>query len=430
MKDRLVTVAGGLLALALVVMLLVPVPRESSDRISRPLSNDRGAQGLAGLERWLSSGGVPTEALRLRYTELAGSLERVPRGNLLIVSLPQRTRARPDEIVALREWLEVGNSVLVLAALGDVPRWRTVSQPGSTGDFVEGLGFELETITIETTGEPAQVDDDAARDREVEALMDEVSGTSIALVPRAAHPVTRDVRRVAARSTSVLDLGWDLVGLDGQRAVLALLADPSGGTALWEARVGKGRMWLSRYADLFGNASLGEADNARLLANVVAAALGPNGRVVLDDMHQGLTDLYDPRAFFADPRLLATLGFIGGFWLLYLVGSSRRLALPRPAAPRYFAAELARAMGDLFVRRIGDITLARRLFAHFFDDFRARHGLPTNGEPVWAQLLGMSQLERDDVRELRSLYERTAAGTRVDTIALARMLQRTRNSLS
>ena len=102
MKDRLVTIAGGLLAFALVVMLLIPVQRDESANISKPLSSDRGRAGLQGLERWLRSGGVKTDALRRRYTALASSLDLAPRGNLLIVTLAQQTPSRPDEREALR----------------------------------------------------------------------------------------------------------------------------------------------------------------------------------------------------------------------------------------------------------------------------------------------------------------------------------------
>lgn len=429
MKDRLVTVAGGLLALTLMVILLVPVPDQAPGEVSRPLSADRGRQGLQGLERWLTAGGVATEVLGRRYTELGAGAEGVPTGNLLVVSLPQRTPSRPRERAALREWLARGNSILVLAAAGDVPRWSTLSDSDSTRRFLQGLGFELDMSGDSSGGGHGDSPEERSA-ATMAALASQISGEPVSLEPRTPHPVTRGVDRVAARSVRPLDLGWQLRGHDAQRAVLGLLAEPGAQTALWEARVGDGRMWLSRYADIFGNVSLGEADNARLLANMIAIAVGPNGRVIFDDMHQGVTDLYNPEAFFRDPRLLATLGFIMAFWVFYLVGSSQRLALPRARATRYYAADLARAMAGLLVRRIDPVTLARQLFAHFFDDIRRRYGLPTNGEPVWTLLLGMARVARADVREMETLYGRAAAGSKVDPVALARLMQRTRDSLS
>jgi hypothetical protein len=144
MKDRLLTIAGGLLAFVLVVVLLVPVQRDESDRISRPLSTDRGRAGLQGLARWLEEGRVPTDALRRRYAALSASLDLSPRGNLLIISLPQRKPSRLDERQALRRWLAQGNNALVLVAAGDTPRWVATSAGSTTGGFLESFGFEFD----------------------------------------------------------------------------------------------------------------------------------------------------------------------------------------------------------------------------------------------------------------------------------------------
>jgi len=108
-NDRLTTVLGGFLAFGLVVMLLVPVERGDGERVSRPLSTDRGPQGLRGLQRWLEEGGIATDALGERYSALAGGTLPNPRGNLLVVSLPARLPAREEERTALRDWLALGN---------------------------------------------------------------------------------------------------------------------------------------------------------------------------------------------------------------------------------------------------------------------------------------------------------------------------------
>ena len=149
-----------------------------------------------------------------------------------------------------------------------------------------------------------------------------LTGEPIELLPRLRHPLTRDVATVSARSFGSLDRGRFLTGTIRGRVVLPLLGEVEKGAAFWEARVGSGRMWVSRYSDLFANVGLGEADNARFVANLVSAALGSNGRVLFDDMHQGATDLYDAKAFFRDPRFANTmifmlgLGLVGlGFWL-------------------------------------------------------------------------------------------------------------------
>jgi hypothetical protein len=211
--------------------------------------------------------------------------------------------------------------------------------------------------------------------------------------------------------------------------LLPLLGEAENGAAFWEARVGRGRMWVSRYSDLFANVGLGEADNARFMANLVGVALGANGRVIFDDMHQGATDLYDAKAFFSDPRFVNTMIFMVGFWLLYLIGRSRRLAPAREAASRYYAADLARAMAGFFVRRLSAVTVQRHLFIFFFNDIRSRYGLPANGQPVWSMLSGMSRVSAVDINGLRMHYDSAAAARKPDLVALARLMQRTRESL-
>jgi Domain of unknown function (DUF4350) len=431
MKDRLLTVAGGLLAFALVVILLVPVERDDSGQISRPLSSDRGRAGLQGLKRWIEQGGVATDVLRRRYTALASSFELSLQGNLLIVSLPQRTPSRRDERQALLEWLAQGNSALVLVAADAAPRWTMRSDDSSTGDFLGSFGVEL-AVQHDSEEEKAAKGDGQDEESirpprtDLEAWL---AGEPVELLPRFRHPLTRDVATVSARSPRALERGWNLTGTTRGRVVLPLLGEAENGAAFWEVRVGTGRMWVSRYSDLFANAGLGEADNARFMANLLASALGPNGRAIFDDMHQGATDLYDAKAFFSDPRFVNTMIFMAAFWLLYLVGRSRRLAPAREAVARYYAADLARAMAGFFVRRLSAVTVAQQLFAFFFNDIRSRYGLPTNGQPVWSMLSGMSRVSMHDINGLRTHYERAAAGRKPDLTALARLMRRTRESL-
>lgn len=433
MKDRLVTIAGGLLAFALVVILLVPVQRDESAQMSRPLSADRGRAGLQGMKRWLDQGGVKTDVLARRYSALAASLELRPQGNLLVISLPQHTPSRHDEREALRTWLAQGNSALVLVAAGDVPRWTRVAAAASTHEFLESFDFELD-MPEESEEQEHEAQEDSERPRQIDEsvqtdLESWLEAEPVALEPRMSHPLTRGVTVVKARSVRRLDRDWYLTGASRGRVVLPLLAEAGESAAFWEVRVGNGRMWVSRYSDLFSNAGLGEADNARFLANIVSASLLSNGRVIFDDMHQGVTDLYDARAFFADPRFINTMIVMIGFWLLYLIGRSRRLAPPREAASRYYAADLARAMAGFFVRRLSVATVERQLFAFFFNDIRGRYGLPTNGQPVWSMLSGMSRVSVNDVDALRRHYERAAAGRKPDLVALARLMQRTRENL-
>ena len=165
------------------------------------------------------------------------------------------------------------------------------------------------------------------------------------------------------------------------------------------------------------------------MANLIDAAVGKNGRVLFDDMHQGSTDLYDAKAFFSDSRFINSILFMIAFWLLYLIGRSRRLAPAREAVSGYYAADLVRAMAGFFARRLSAAELQRQLFIFFFNDIRARYGLPTNGQPVWSMLSEMSQIRADDIGGLRVHYERAVAGKKPKLVASARLMQRTRECL-
>jgi len=229
MKDRLLTIVGGLLAFALVVILLVPTQQDTSGQISRPLSTDRGRAGLQGLQRWLEQGGVQADALRRRYTELASRLDLNPLGNLLIVSIPQLTPSRLDEREALRIWIAQGNSVLVLIAAGDAPRWMMSAGGSSTHDFLQSFGFELDIGDRQAIAEEQGEDDSEQKQdsawpsiRDLDALF---TGEPIELRPRFTHPLTRDVASVSARSFGSLDRGWHLTGTARGRLVLPLLGE-------------------------------------------------------------------------------------------------------------------------------------------------------------------------------------------------------------
>lgn len=448
MKDRLITIAGGLLAFAVLFMLLAPTEPDPGEAVSRPLSSDRGRAGLEGLARWLEQGGARTDVLARRYTALASDLDLSPTGNLLIVSLPQYTPSRAQEREALRAWLAQGNTALVLMAAGDAPMWMMGTAGWDLDPFLESFGMALASTSesAESDEKPRRdasadgnangnADDPGEDERDWSALTDLeawLASDPVTLEPRFPHPLTREVERVLTRSMREFDPGWYLTGAERGRVLLPLLAEKreqGDAPAFWEVRVGAGRMWVSRYSDLFANASLGDADNARFAANLVTAALGRNGVVIFDDMHQGVSDLYDAKAFFSDPRFITTMAFVVVFWLLYLVGRSRRLAPPRESVSRYYAADLARAMAGFFFRRLSPATVERELFAFYFNDIRGRYGLPTNGQPVWSILSGAPRVDGDDVRELQAHYRRAASDRSSSLVALARLMQRTRNDL-
>ena len=429
MKDRLTTLLGALLALLAVAVLLFPSANPEGSAASRPTTMDRGRYGLAGLQRWLSDAGVPVQSLRHRYTSLATDAELSETGNLLVLSLPQKLPAREKEVAELYDWLVKGNSVLVLSAVSDTPPWSLNSESDTTTDLISALGFHFDTPPSEDTPQrkPA-VQRDAVGFTE---LIQSLKRQPRPLVPACRHALLDGVTTVEAHTFPRLEKDRRLESGGDRRLSLPLLwTHPEAAPAFWELRVGEGRAWVSRYPDLFGNVTLGLGDNAQLMVNLIRAALSAQGTVIFDDMHQGLSTLYDPSAFFGDARLHHTLWFVLGFWLLYVMGHSNRLAPLRKRRVPQRAVDLVRAMAGLFARRLPGHIVAGRLFTHFFNKIRTRHGLPTNGEPVWWVLEQSPRIDPAGLDSLKGLYEATAAQRKLDLVDLTNLLQKTRKELA
>lgn len=459
MNDRIVTLLGALLALFLATVLLLPSPRPSPhEQVSIPTTADRGDQGLYGLDQWLRAAGVGTVSLRRRYDSLMTDPRLPERGNLLIVSVPERGAARNHERDQLRAWLARGNSLLVLAAAQDTPPWSVHDRDGSLFALIQDLGWDLDWNQPDNEDGDTDTDTDDGGDADSEAAVqngqadagDDDSDTGqvdgddadetvdadqppapVALHPTLTHPLVRGVTalEVMVNPGDTGEGHWQ-VAARGRLALPLLQRADNDQPALWEFRVGEqGRVWFSLYADLFGNRSLGRADNARFAANLTQAGLAPGGQVVFDDMHQGLSDLYDPQAFFGDPRLSHTLWFLFGFWLLYVLGRSNRLA---PVAARErpaHAVDFVRAVGGLLARRLRPAAVAPELLQHFYNEIRARHGQPLTGEPAFELLATHARVERADLERLRVVHQRAVAGRRIDLPDLTRLIANIRNRL-
>ncbi|MDE2089794.1 MAG: DUF4350 domain-containing protein [Gammaproteobacteria bacterium] len=421
MKERLTTLLMGLAALYVAIMLIVPPRPSPVGPKSWPTSADHGRYGLLGLQRWLARSGVPTVSLRRRYDQLLHDRVLPATGNLLIMSLPQRWPARVQERRALQRWLARGNRVLVLAADGNVPPWA-LGFNRSLPVMLADLGFRL-VPKVYTCGVPA-----ASRGRLAPP------GTTpqhpIMLEPQGDNAVLKGVARVATDAETVASRTSELRPVAHLRFTLPLLRDArTGAPAFWEVRVGAGAAWISRFADLFDNALLDRQDNARLIAHLVGASLGPGGRVIFDDMHQGLSVLYDPRAFFHDPRLHYSLWFILAFWLLYLIGRSSRLGPLTPAAPAPRAVDFVRAVGGLYARRLEEAAVAKGMLAHFFNEIRVQRRLPQNGKPVWEALARSPRIGADRMEALRGVYYALERGAGCDLMVLTNMIRDIRSRL-
>jgi hypothetical protein len=404
MKERLITLLGALLAVYLVIMLLMP-PQRSQENVSVPTSADAGTDGLLGLKRWLDKAGVPTLSLRERYTRLGKIGAAANGGNLLIVTLPQAAPARFQEVLQLRRWLDQGNDLLLLAAANDFPAWLRQVPDRDIHTFTESLGFRL---NVKST-EPKEPEDKKRKRRDFKQALKDIredfKPAERIAVPAETHPAIQGVREVGLKAHRVGN-PHRLEPL-GTRLTDPLLKDrDSGEPVLWHLRVGTGNAWVFSHAEVFGNTSLGQRDNARLLENILGLSLRDKGAVIFDDMHQGLSSLYDESAFFRDPRLHKTLWFALGLWLLWVMGHGNRIGpvveRARPAA----AVDLVRAVGGFFARRLDERGAARRLLDQFLTEVCALRGWPRDPGTAWARLAELPGLDERALTELRTQQER------------------------
>lgn len=404
MKDRLITLCGGLAALYVAITLLIPPPPPDFEKPTLPLTTEAGENGLLGLKTWLEQGGVPIFSLRHRYDVLAREAQLAATGNLLIVALPQLNPTRGSEWETLKAWLEKGNHALILVR-------GNRDSANETDEFLWSLGYSL----IIDGG----VDNETAQTAARESVMLQATG----------HPVLKGVSDVEI-DRPVGDLDWRLEAFEDAGPSLMLLRHARGkAPAFWATSRGKSRIWISAYRDLFSNQMLGKQDNARLIANLIGASLGAGGKVIFDDMHQGLSDLYDPEAFYKDARLHNTLWFVLGFWLLYLLGHTNRIAPPAMGRTPVRAVDFIHTVGGFFARRLTQRAAARALYRHFFNEIRTHCGLPLNGQPVWERLASYPRVDQNNLQTLQAAYASLESHSKQDLITLTHWMYKIRNSL-
>jgi Domain of unknown function (DUF4350) len=388
MRERLVTL--GLAAAALVAfyaLWLTPAPDFDADsRAARPTSAERRGNGYAGLFAWLEKSGVTARSFRERYTALADA--NLPAsGNLLVLSLPGVEVFHNDEFGALDKWVRRGNTLLINAALIDQPGWAAGLASSTTVDIEALTALEFET----KAARDARLDDTplAQRVREADARaakkagkdedddLDEITPLrnfdvpeKIALTPTGPHALLAGVKQLSLETDYEAE-GWSL-RIPYDSFVLTLARDAQGEGAMFEQRLGKGRILLVSGGTLFSNRALGNDDNARLFANIVATSVTPGGAVLFDDLRQGLSASYNPARFYKDSRLWRTVFILLAAWLVWVLGSTR---LRPPVIVRHdpSEAELVRRSGDLIARTVAPHLTAQRLFDQFFDSL-ARAG--------------------------------------------------------
>ena len=434
MKDRLLTLLLAAGALAAFYIVLAPKPAPPQERMTRPISTEGGPNGYLALQRWLAHEGIPVVSLRERYGSLSTLVPGVPTGNLLITTTPHVYPLRGSEAAPLQNWIEAGNTLVVLAGLSDTPEWSMGE--GRDVEFMDhmktmtSLSFKqmtpdpppAQTAKEGDTAQPQPTTRDAVL--AVTRLGEPVRTLSS---PNGEHPLLEGVRSVLAVS-EFPSAQWQA---SSDRSVLLELASnrDSRAPALWLLPYGDGQIVVSAYGSIFTNKVLGESDNARLLANIVRSSLGARGRVIIDDAHQGLVSFYDPDKFFGDSRLHRTLLWLLGLWLVFVLGP-RRLRGATGSWNPLDVTSFVRATGGFMARVLRPAAAGQRLFANFFNEIRGRLGLTLDGAPVWDWLAAHSVVAAADLGRMQELHRRVAGRRRVDLTELHNLIARIRAQLN
>lgn len=461
MKERLITLAFAAGALFLFYALFVPKPAPEDKAAALPVSTETKAEGYQALWRWLERQQIPVVSLRERYDRLSRNAPTAT-GNVLLATLPQQLPARVDEMESLDTWIERGNTLVVMAALDDTPKWALVADETfeRTLERLTRMEFSSGAETDSSNSATDDEDNDEADDSaEAEKAADDVDSDSgseednssgsdqnqaetesivqqafekllqperSSIEPHGAHPLLQEIQTISALSEFPASR-WRASSLD-HKAILVLgtrtdddVDAPDTKAVLWLKRQGAGQIIICAFATPFNNQLLGETDNAQLFANILAWSRAAHGAVLFDDMHQGLVSYYDAKAFFGDPRLHRTLLWILLLWLVFVMGWQRF----RPQLDQWQPMDVTtfiKVTGSFFAGSLTTANTGQRLFENFFNRIRRRVALPEDGQPVWEWLTTQASIANQELHDLQQLYASTQRGKRVDLIHLQNRL--------
>jgi len=447
MRERAVALLLALAALlAFYALWLRPVASLDADaEAARPTTAERRGNGYAGVFAWLQTSGVTARSWRERYTALAEA-GFPTRGNLLVLTLPGVETFRNDEYAALDHWVRRGNTLMINAALLDQPGWAAGRESSAI--------VELETLTAlefeSRAAREARLDDkplservreadarearngkgkaphNADEDDDIEEVRPLANGLDvprkIVLHATGPHALLAGVRTLGLESDYAAN-SWSL-RLPYDNFVLTLARGADGEGALFEQRLGAGRILIAAGGSLLTNRALADDDNARLLSNIVATLVARNGVVLFDDLRQGLSASYDPTRFYSDQRLLKTLGILLALWLVWVVGSTR-LRAPLTVAEDPSEAELVRHAGSLIARTVAPWRAALALFDQFFVGVaraaRSGKNAPERGE-LWTWLERHAAILPQELDQLKGWYADAHSERRVALVPLQNLL--------
>jgi hypothetical protein len=451
MRERGIALLLALGALAAFYGLwLRPAPSLDPDAdAARPTSAEKRGNGYAALFEWLEKSGVQVRSWRERYTALAET-DIPARGNLLVLTLPGVDMFRNDEFAALDQWVRRGNTLLINAALLDQPGWAAGRESGVVTEVESLTSIEFETrevreARLDDTPLAERVREADARDSAQDDESDDEENEQGATAPHESYEVPEKIALAATGPHVLLDgvhtlaletdyepQQWSL-RIPNDNFVLTLARAADGEGALFEQRVGAGRVLLAAGGTLFSNRALGNDDNARLFANIVAVTMARDGVVLFDDLRQGLSASYDPARFYRDSRLYTTIFILAGLWFAWVVGGTK---LRAPAAETHdpSEAELVRRAGGLIARTVPPWHAALALFDHFFTRVAraARAVRPQDSErgELWHWLERHAAILPQELDQLKGWYADAHAQSLLPLVPLKNLLDKLERRLT
>jgi len=416
-KDQLVTAIGAVLACLALYLLMFSSSTERA--VTRPISEEPGRNGYLALRDWLDGEDVAVISWRERFDSLLEDEALSATGNVMLTTLPHRQRLRLTEHPPLRAWIERGNTLLLTAALDDSPEWTSLT---------DGTNFfnDLQAIT----GLEFVV---ASETRKLEAVD---TPLSTAVAPETAlrfeplpHPLMEGVRSLSAFSDGLSSLWRSQLRDTAGPPVLRLAVESDFRTpAIYQLPVGQGFIFVVLSTSMLSNEQIAEADAGRFVANIIARHMDADGFFIFDDMHQGLSTLYDPAAFLADKRLHHSIIFLMAAWFLYLVGSSNRVAPVRPERGGPSQATLLAGIGGFMARRLDRVETGRLLFEDWFRDIRRHRGVRDTAPP-WQVLAATPTLSKDLLTRLQDAWRKLENDVAVDLVELNNLIIKAKKAI-
>jgi hypothetical protein len=271
---------------------------------------------------------------------------------------------------------------------------------------------------------------DADSDDEPEEEMEEVQPFNgnlpvperIPLTATGPHALLQDVHTLGLETDYPPD-EWSL-RMPYDNFVLTLARDANVEGALFEQRLGAGRILLAAGGTLFTNRALGNDDNARLIANIVAARCSAavwcvrrsapvSRRVTIRHGFTGIRALQDDlhRA-----RTVADLGH-----------GRNAAACSGDRASRSSEAELVRSAGRLIARTVAPWQQALRLFDQFFTGVaRAARGanslLGSERGELWHWLERHAAILPQELDQIKAWYADAHAMRKLPLVPLQNLL--------